>query len=208
MAAAAQASAARQLSQVFHRSAGFQVAVLVGEAHNLVRVANIDPLGVGSGRVERNAEGLVQVGGEHRGLLRLAVRSHTAKYLDLPRLALRQKNIAVGRGPQQPGIIEAGRVKLHLEAFGSDGPGIRGARRHRRPVVDRLLRRRGGQVGRRHVTPCAGRLVSCVSKRGLAGQDLGWLGIFGGKRTGQQQQGGSKQDGRTRDAAHETSRGK
>src|ERR1035437_9223207 len=49
VAAAAQASAARQLSQVLHRPAGFQVAILIGEADNLVRVANVDPLGCRSG---------------------------------------------------------------------------------------------------------------------------------------------------------------
>ena len=74
VAAAAQASAAGQFSEVFRGSACLQIAILVREADDAVGVADVDVFGIGARGIERDAERLMQAVCEDGGLLRLAVR--------------------------------------------------------------------------------------------------------------------------------------
>ncbi len=60
VAAAAQTPAAGQVGEVLHGAAGREVAILVGEAHDGVGVADVDPLRIGAVGIEGDAEGLVQ----------------------------------------------------------------------------------------------------------------------------------------------------
>ena len=110
VAAAAQASAAGQVGQVFRGAAGGEVAVFVREADDAVGVADVDPGGIGSGGVEGDAEGLVEIGGKDRDLLRLAVGAYAAKDFDFAGLALGQEEVAVGGGADEAGIVEAGGI--------------------------------------------------------------------------------------------------
>jgi hypothetical protein len=104
-------------------------------------------------------------------LLRLAVGAHTAEDHDLAGIALCQEEIAVGRCADEAGILQAGGVKLHLEAFGGDGPRIVGSWNHRGAVVHGLIGSRGGQVGDRQVAADAGSLVSGVGECRLASKN-------------------------------------
>ncbi len=180
VAAAAQASAAGQVGELFHGAARLQVAVLVGEAHDAVGVADVNPLRIGSEGIKRDAEGLMQAGGEDGDLLRLAVRADAAKDLDLAGFALGQKQVAVGRDANEARIVEAGGVEVHLEALGRNGPRVGGTGNDVGAVVDGLIGRGRGQVGDGDVAADAGRLVRRVGKGGLAGED-GILGVDGGR---------------------------
>ena len=50
-----------------------QVSILIRKPDDCVGVADVHPLGVVSGRIERNAIRLVESGGEDAGLLGLAL---------------------------------------------------------------------------------------------------------------------------------------
>ena len=109
--------------------------------------------------------------GEDRGLLGLAACVHAAEDLDLAGFALGQEEVAVGRKANQPRVVEAGGVELHLEALGRDGPGIGGPGNNVGTVVDGLLGRGLGQVGHGQMTACTGRLVRGIGKRSLPGEN-------------------------------------
>ena len=110
--------------------------------------------------------------GENRSLLRLAVGADAAENPDFAGLAFGQKDVAVGRGAQQAGIVEAGGVEVDLEALGRLGPGIGRAGDHAGSVVDGLVGRGSGQVGGGKMAADAGRLMRRVGKGGLAGEHL------------------------------------
>ncbi len=171
VAAAAQASAAGQVGQVFCSAAGLEIAVLIGEAHDAVGVADVDVLRIRARGIESDAEWLVQAVGERRSLLRLAVGRDAAKDSDFSGCAFGEKEVAVGSDAEQAGIVETGGVKLDFEAFGRDGPRVCGAGDHAGAVVDGLVRGRCGQIGDGDMAADAGRLVRCVGKRALAGQN-------------------------------------
>jgi hypothetical protein len=171
VAAAAQPSAARQIGQVLSGTSRRQVAVFIGKADDAVGVADVDPGRVWTGGVKGDAEGLVQAVGEDRNLRSLAVRTHAAEDLDLAGLALGQKQIAIGRGANQPRVIQASRIQLHLEACGRDGQHTGGPGNDLRPIVHGLLRSRRGQVGHCEVAADAGGLVSRVGESSLAGKN-------------------------------------
>ena len=103
-----------------------QIAILIGEAHDAVGVAHVDPGGVRPEGIKGDAEGLVQALGEDRDLGRLAIRANAAEDLDLAGLALGQEEVAVGRGADQPRIVQAGGIKLHFEALGAMGHALAG----------------------------------------------------------------------------------
>ncbi len=126
--------------------------------------------GFGPGGIESDPERLVQAIGEDGGLLGLAVGAHAAKHPDLARLALGQEDVAVGRGPQQAGIVEPGGIQVHLEALGRLRPGIRRARNDQGAVVDRLIGRGRRKIGHGQMAAYAGRLMGRVGKGSLAGE--------------------------------------
>ena len=174
MAAAAQASAAGQLGEVLRRAAGLQIAILIREAHDAVGVANVDPLRIGAGGIEGDAEGLVQAGQRRRRLASgLPSASTPRKTLILPVCAFGEEEIAVGRDAQEPRIVEAGGIELDLEAFGRDRPGVCRARDDGGAVVDGLVGSWCGQIGDSEMAADAGRLVCRVGKSGLAGKNTG-----------------------------------
>ena len=60
-------------------AARLQVAVVIGEAHDGVGVADVDPLRIRAGRIKRDAEGAIESGGEDFCLLGLAVGGDAAE---------------------------------------------------------------------------------------------------------------------------------
>ena len=101
----------------------------------------------------------------------LAVGVDAAEDLDFAGCALGEEEIAVGREANQPRIVEAGGVELHLEAFGRDGPGVGGAGNDVGAVIDGLVGRGIGQIGDGEMAADAGGFVRGVGKRGLAGEN-------------------------------------
>ncbi len=83
------------------------------------------------------------------------------KTLNFAGLALGEEDVAVGRGADEAGIVEAGGVELDLEAFGRDGPGVVGTGNDGWAVIDGLIGRGlgRGQVGDGDVAADAGRFV-------------------------------------------------
>ena len=74
-----------------------------------------------SKRIKGNPEGLVQSLGENRYLPRRTVCAYSAKDLDLARLALRQKEVAVRSSADQARIVQLAGVELHLESSRRNG---------------------------------------------------------------------------------------
>src|SRR6185369_9032096 len=109
-------TACRQVCNVLRRTTRLYIAILIGEAHYRVGVADIDPLRFRARRVEVDAERLVQAAGEHRHLLGLALAGDPAEYPDVAGFGLGHENFAVGRGANDPRIIEPARVLLYFEA--------------------------------------------------------------------------------------------
>ena len=70
---------------------GLEVAVLIGEADDGVGVADVDPLGIGTRRIEVDAEGVVETGGEDAGVLGLAVGGDAAEDEDVALVAIRRQ---------------------------------------------------------------------------------------------------------------------
>src|SRR5207245_6981830 len=98
VATAGQASSAGQVrDDHLLRPTRFQIAHMIRKTDHRTSVANVDPLRVGTGRIKRYAKRQFQPSSKDLSGLSLAVLTRATKYLDLPRLALGQKKIAVGR---------------------------------------------------------------------------------------------------------------
>ena len=97
-------------TDLFRRSGGLHVAVAIGEAHDGVGVAHVDPLRIGAARIEGDSERLVQAGGEDRNLLRLAVLVAAAEDFDLAQVGFGDEEVAVGGGADLARLIEIGGV--------------------------------------------------------------------------------------------------
>ena len=74
-----------------------QVAVVIRKALHRIRVANVNPFGICSGRVKSDAEWLMQTGCKRFRLLGPAVLRYAAKNLDIAFVHLRQKYVAIRR---------------------------------------------------------------------------------------------------------------
>src|ERR1035437_1486772 len=114
VAATAQESASGNF--FYHRlrtGAGLQIAILIREAYYRIGVSYVDPFRFRAGRIEVDAERLVESGGENLCLLRAAIRSDATENLNLTGAAFGQEKIAIGRGPNQAREIESAGVELH-----------------------------------------------------------------------------------------------
>src|SRR5580693_801982 len=120
-------AAAGQIEQVLRWPAAGQIAVVIRKTHNRIHVRYVHPLRIGSQRIEGDAERSIQAGGEDLHLLRLAVGSDSTKYFDVATIGFSQKEIAVGSGADDPRIVQAGRILLHLETLRSLWPRVLGA---------------------------------------------------------------------------------
>src|SRR6266850_1558805 len=175
------AIATRHIRDVFCGSARFQISVLIRKAHYRVRVSNIDPLGIRPRRIKVDAERAVQTGGENLRLLWLALGRDSPKDPHVPRVALRDKKIAVGRGPNLPRIIKPRRIKLYFESGQNLRPSVLWTRHKLRAVAGRGGRERSGQVLYCDLANLPGLLEAVVRERGLRrGRAQARRGSFGG----------------------------
>ncbi len=98
VAAAAQAGRSRECRGRWSRRAGgVQIAGVIREALDGGGVADVDVLGVG-GRIEGDAEGMVEAGGEGLDLRGFAIGADAAKDDDRAGAGVGEEEIAVGRG--------------------------------------------------------------------------------------------------------------
>ena len=148
MSATSQAAAGRDIrNNSLSRSARFQVAVPVREAHYRTRIRHVDVLRVGAKRIEGNAKGLRQTSRVYFHGPRLAIRAFAAQHADASRFAFRHEQIAIGRAPDEPRILQTRDVLGDGESRHSLRPGIRGPWDDMRAVVRRLRAIRLRQVG-------------------------------------------------------------
>ena len=103
-------SAAGKIGDVFGRSGCFQIAIFVRDANDGVRVADIDPLGIVSRRIESDAVRTVKAFNEDEDFFGLAVAGDSAENFDFAAAAFRQEKITVRSGADQARIVEACRV--------------------------------------------------------------------------------------------------
>jgi len=208
VAAAAQLGEAGELrNDLLGWARGYEIAGLVGEADDGVRVADVDPVWV-DGWVEGDAEGEVEAGGEGGDLLRFAVRTDAAEDEDLVAVGVGHEDIAVRRGAEETRlpedgwgrwdggrlIVNGGRggggrevsagVKGDLEAGRRDRPCVAGSGDEVRAVVDGFFGFGLGEVGEGDLVADAGMLLVPVGEGGLAGEDgLLGEGADGGERS-------------------------
>src|SRR5258705_7648465 len=109
-------SVRRQVGKVLCRSAGLQVAALIGEAYDRVGVSHIAPLRIRARRIKVDAEGVIQPAGKEGHLLGLAVAGDTAEDSNVTGLGLSHENVAVGSSANDPRTVESSGVLLHFEA--------------------------------------------------------------------------------------------
>src|SRR5271155_797798 len=94
------------------------VAVAIGETDHRTGIADIDPLRIGTGRVERHAKRITEPGGKHRRLRhRGAVRANDT---DAPGVALGNKQIAVRRCANKSRRAQTGGKKVDFKAVWDD----------------------------------------------------------------------------------------
>ena len=174
---------------------GVKIAGVVGEALDGGGVANIDVLRV-IGGLERDAEGVVEAGGELFDMGGLAVGANATQDEEDTGAGVGQEEISVGRGADEArhgeGARGAGhvfrsvstlersvvttRVEGHLEAGRSDGPRVCRARDDAGSIVDGLLRVWLRQVGNGNLVADSGLLLVPVREGGLASEQGGRLG--------------------------------
>ncbi len=165
------------------RAGGVQVAGVVGNALHGGGVADVDVLRV-VGRIEGDAKGMVQAGGELLDLRGFAVGADAAKNEDGAGAGVGQKEIAVGGGADEARHGEGPAAELHVllvvgtlhggcvaagierdfEAGGGDGPRIGRARDDVRRVVDGLVGLGRGEVGEGDLAANAGLLLIPVGE--------------------------------------------
>ncbi len=154
--------------------ARLEVAVLVWETHDAVRVGGVEKLRVGPGRVEGQAEGFVQaalgVGEEFLHVGRVVALGFAQDH-DFIRPGLGHENIAVGGGEEETGVLQAARVFLDLETGRHVELGVGGAR-NELGAVDLGFRGVGrGEFLQVDPVPGAGGIVGPIARH---------LGEFGG----------------------------
>src|SRR3984957_620265 len=76
------AAAEGQVGDVLRGAAGLQITVVIGEADEFVGVADVNPLWIGTGRIEGDSVRLAEAFGENLHLFGLAIFGHAAKNAD------------------------------------------------------------------------------------------------------------------------------
>src|SRR5579872_4186601 len=125
----------RQVHDVLGRSVRFQIPIFVCEPDDRVGVSYVHPLGVVSRRIEGDAIRLVESGDINFFLPRVTRERDSAEDSDFSAAALRQENVAVGGGPDQPGIIKPRGELLHLKSGWSLWPCALRTADHLRSIV-------------------------------------------------------------------------
>src|SRR6185369_4702201 len=104
------------------------IAGAIGKTHNDVRLADVHILWIGTGRIERDAIGLLQARGEDLHLLRLSICGDTAKDANATGAGFGEEDVSVWRSANQARLSESRGVELDLESGRCFGPGVCGTR--------------------------------------------------------------------------------
>ena len=159
------ATAAGQIGDMLRRAARLQIAVVIRKANHFVGVADINPLRIRPRRIKRNPVRTLQAAGENLHLFRLAVAGHAAKHANAPGIALGQKNVAVGSGPQQSRILQSRGIHLHLESRRRHRPRILRTRHQLGAVVRRWVAYGCGKIFYRDLASRPRLFVAEIGKR-------------------------------------------
>src|SRR5581483_4707451 len=140
-----------QIRQVLRTTTGFEIAGVIGEAHDSVSLAYVDPLWVVTRRIEGDAVGSVQPTGKNGDLLRLAVVGDAAEDADATGGTFSEKNVAIWSGTNETRIVQTRSKLLHLETGGRLRPDVRRAGDEIGTVVGRVGRVRPRKIRRRNL---------------------------------------------------------
>src|ERR1700757_4451484 len=155
-----------QRGNVLRFAARLQVAVVISEAQHGVVVTDVNVLGGGARRIERNAIRLFQSYGKHRRLLRLSRGGGGAKDPEIAAVSLGDEEIAVRSSDDVSRLLHEGRVQLHLETGRRLRPCVFWTIHDTRPIERGFCRIGLRQVMRRDLVHCPWLLVTKVRKRG------------------------------------------
>src|SRR3954452_21441157 len=147
------------------RPGGLQIAGVIREAYDRVRVPDIHVSRVVTGRVKGNPEVLTQTSGKDFLLLGLAVWRRATKYEDLPTFALRNEKVSIRSSFDFPRLVHAAGILLDFEPGQSLWPGVRRFRDQRRRVCNTLRRERLWQIRDSNLAKNAGMLALVIGKR-------------------------------------------
>ena len=155
----------------FRRSARLEVSDAIGEAHDAVRIANVDVLRIRSQRIEGDAERLVQAVHKYLRGLRRARLADAAHDQDFAGPATGDEEVAIRRGADHPRIAEASCQAVDLKARQS----VQHRARRLRHVL-RIISHRGRRVGFGYIrsgnqTADAWVVTGPIAKRGLSVED-------------------------------------
>src|SRR5256885_1550940 len=141
------AVSAGYVGNMFGRAARLQIAVLVRKANDGIRVAHVNPLWIGSGRVEINSKWPVQASRKDFGAFRFSFGGDAVEDADFSAAAFGDKEIAVGSGANQARLIQSRGVEFDFEARRHLRPGGFGPRHKFRAIARGRSGKRGGQIG-------------------------------------------------------------
>jgi len=156
--ATTEASTAGEIGYFLRSAASLEIAYLVRDSDDGVGVADVDPLGIGTVRVEGDSEWLVQPGGEDLTLFGAAGCVDSAENANLVTVAFGYEVVAIWRRTDQAGTIEALGIKLHLEAGRNLGPCVLGASDDVLTVIDGFILLGSGKIGDRDFVSLPGLL--------------------------------------------------
>src|SRR5213075_226726 len=106
------AVSAGNVGNMFGRAARLQIAILVRKANDGVRVTHVNPLRIGSGRVEINSKWPVQTSRKDFGAFRVSFGGDAVEDADFSTAAFGDKEIAVGSGTDQARLVQSRSVKF------------------------------------------------------------------------------------------------
>src|SRR4051812_44413998 len=110
----------------FSRSSGFEITIVIREAHDRIRITDIDVLWIVAERVKCDSEVIAQTRAEDFLFLWFTVTCYATKNKDLAKPAFRHKHIAIGSSTNFTRFMQTFRIALHSEAGQSLRPGIIG----------------------------------------------------------------------------------
>ena len=155
---------------MFGRAARLQIAILVGKANDRIRVAHVNPLRIGSGRVEINSEWPVQTSRKDFGTFRFSFGGDAMEDADFSASAFGDKEIAVGSGTNQARLVQSRSVEFDFEARRHLRPGGFGPWHKLRAIARGRGGKRGGQIGESDFANGAGFFVTVI------GEGRSWRG--------------------------------
>ena len=137
---------------------------VIRKTYHRVHVGDIHPLRI-CPRIERDAKGSVQSGGENLHLLGLTRFGDSTEHLNVAGGGFSQEDIAVRSNADDARIVQPGRIKLHLETLRSFRPDIRRPRYNFWPGGGRLRGIGRGKIRHFDMADGAGLFETVIRER-------------------------------------------